>query len=77
MSAGLPNITGHFASATGKIYSTDGAFTTNGTVKGQLNGSYNGNLGKGYLNASRSSSIYGNSDTVTPNSLTCNLIVKY
>ena len=77
MSAGLPNITGHFASATGKIYSTNGAFTTNGTVKGQLNGSYNGNLGKGYLDASRSSLIYGNSDTVTPLSQTTNFLIKY
>ena len=77
MSAGLPNITGHFASATGKIYSTDGAFTTNGTVKGQLNGSYNGSLGKGYLDASRSSSIYGNSDTVTPKSLSTKFFIKY
>lgn len=67
--AGLPNITGHFASATGAIYSTGGAFTTDGTVWGQSNGSFNGNLAKGYLDASRSNSIYGNSTTVQMNAV--------
>ena len=77
MSAGLPNITGHFASATGKIYSTDGAFTTDDTVKGQKSGSNNGSLDRGYLDASRSSSIYGSSSTVTPLSLSATFVIKY
>lgn len=67
--AGLPNITGSFATAfignpqTG-VYS--GAFTSTKYNSGQGAGSNNSWSGYYNLDASRSSSIYGNSDTVQP-----------
>lgn len=67
--AGLPNITGtsQFA-ATGSQYSGEGAFTksVSGTA---VAGSSIGTYWKPYLDASDSNSIYGNSDTVQPQSI--------
>lgn len=59
--AGLPNITGSAGSATNLV---SGAFYLNTGVAG---GNFNGSTtGSAYLDASRSSSVYGKSDTVTP-----------
>ena len=80
-SAGLPNITGKFQ----KIYtysdqaSATGAFSldANATVNGPYE---NHNTNKGLvisLDASRSSSVYGNSTTVQPPALTMRYIIKY
>lgn len=76
--AGLPNITGKFSAPTsrdrapyeeGAFYGTDGG----GEGEGDQ-GSYGRNI---HLDASRSSSIYGNSNTVTPRNLPVNYIIKY
>ena len=62
--AGLPNIEGSAGSATNLV---SGAFYLKNTVAG---GNFNGTTtGSAYLDASRSSSVYGNSDTVQPQSI--------
>lgn len=62
VAAGLPNITGSFraerSNLSGAFYHAGGAFVISGGT-----GVATGDL---YFNASRSSSIYGNSDTVQP-----------
>ena len=88
-SAGLPNITGSlsgesvYASATpsnpsGLFDGADGAFSLSQQgaalqAGGGLVAAYNDI----HMNASRSSSIYGNSTTVQPNSFTVRYIIKY
>lgn len=80
--AGLSDITGHIQSADNNYYSTagvaaDGCFSAYNpaptTVKipsqvwtGQRNNAF-------YFSASKSNSIYGNSDTVQPNSIIINV----
>lgn len=75
--AGLPNITGYIRSDTygsgGTITSTDGAFYTsednnpqNVSVTGPSIANYHY---RAYIDASRSSSIYGNSNTVQPQAI--------
>ena len=79
--AGLPNITGQCSPASQrgnyKFYTT-GAFKDNtgndGIQPERLRASGNFNLG---FDASRSSSIYGNSTTVQPPALTCLICIKY
>ena len=78
--AGLPNITGgisgYYDFAGGHTPVTRGALFKNelfGNQTGSSGGGYN--LGLGF-DASRSNSIYGNSDTVQPNALTCRYIIK-
>lgn len=73
--AGLPNITGSFAGSNDYQNSADGAFArvaTGGVAKGGTT-----NTG-GYFNfnASRSSSIYGKSTTVTPANWGLKIILK-
>lgn len=75
--AGLPNITGNFdsrgnnATYYGVVGGSRGAFSTN-KASGNKNGSYDVNSAKivaddvTSFDASRSSSVYGNSDTVQP-----------
>lgn len=77
LEAGLPNITGDFdsrgnnATYYGVVGGSRGAFSTN-KASGNKNGSYNVNSAKivaddvTSFDASRSSSVYGNSDTVQP-----------
>ena len=87
MSAGLPNITGklklHGGDAPSIIYATSGGFVPEDrfdnyrscvdlTLKSGAN-SYGGFS----LDASRSNSIYGNSDTVQPPAVVMNYIIKY
>ena len=80
--AGLPNITGGFRPHGGNLLSvTDlsGAFSArpNGvSVTGISGRTGTGNTGANF-NASKSNSIYGNSDTVTPLSLTTKIVLKY
>ena len=78
--AGLPNITGEFG-AQGSIDVRSlgtGAFRVGQT--GKIDGGYsdtNHYSLKQSFNASRSSSIYGNSDTVQPPAVCMNYIIKY
>lgn len=74
--AGLPNITGEFTGSPSNVLS--GAFSFVSAITGYLQ------LDKSYsdcriysFNASRSSSIYGNSTTVQPNSLVFYYMIKY
>lgn len=82
-SAGLPNITGSFGKnytfqeqvkATGAV--TEQHYSTNNKPFGD-NPQNNGAAVTYDLNASRSSSIYGNSNTVQPPALTMRYIIKY
>lgn len=61
--AGLPNITGTVGSLVSP-YPSSGAFTTQFSANTGQGGS--GGTNKAVLDASRSSSVYGNSNTVTP-----------
>ena len=79
--AGLPNITGSFRSSSGGwggFNSINGVFRGDNVFDGTPTGV------KGYqnyqvieLSASRSSSIYGNADTVQPPALTMRYIIKF
>lgn len=62
--AGLPNITGKVVSDYSSNW--EGVFYDGGTIKG---GGGSGNDSIAIFDASRSSSIYGNSDTVQPNAV--------
>ena len=65
-------------SGTGCITSTYSQETSNvGLVSGA--GAFGGSFGRSTytFNASRASGIYGNSDTVTPESLKCSFAIKY
>ena len=79
-SAGLPNITGHFAmELVNPSESANGAFNLE---KGSLHDrgfSGGGTLtwGDVYIDASRSSSVYGKSTTVQPPAVTMRYIIKY
>ena len=64
--AGLPNITGSFVIRGGYVSSASGAIKQSANANSQDN-TGNGNLGNdGEIDASISSSVYGNSDTVQP-----------
>lgn len=76
--AGLPNITGSFKENFGWPYSTSDAFY----IGSKTSTSISANIGSSVqndviLDASRSSSIYGNSDTVQPPAVAINYIIKY
>lgn len=86
--AGLPNITGSMSTTpvSSSIQDSTGAICCDGYVEGIKDvGFGSGALWKGTsfgigflsINASRSNSIYGNSDTVQPPSLTLLPIIKY
>lgn len=89
--AGLPNITGGFTTKVpnGHVNYTVGAFvggegtsTSNTTTEASYSGSGNSTWKDTYrygfaLNASKSSSIYGNSTTVQPPALTMRFYIKY
>ena len=79
-SAGLPNITGEFGAqgSTTIVSLGTGAFRVAQTGKIDEGYSANGNYSiKQSFDASRSNSIYGNSDTVQPPSICMNYIIKY
>lgn len=75
--AGLPNIEGHLQSVllSPETYPVDGAFTDVGTINGcqQVAG---GAWRYTFFDASKSNSIYGNSDTVQPKSLTLRYFIQ-
>lgn len=73
----LPNITGNLYLVTGSS-SCSGSFyfisSTNSRISASVVASANRDIG---FSASKSSSIYGNSTTVQPNTLVLNYIIKY
>lgn len=74
--AGLPNITGRMGNTDSASSSATGAFYRSGT-SGKMensNGSADPNI---YFDASRSSSIYGNSSTVQPPSQGVLVCIRY
>ena len=78
-SAGLPNITGEAGNPTTEgtpAISSSGALTATIISSGRAAGS-GGSSMKISIDASKSSSIYGNSTTVQPKSLTVRAIIKY
>lgn len=67
MEAGLPNITGYAGTMGGYSGNPTGAFYSNGTANSTNGGDRNQE--KLYIDASRSSSVYGKSDTVQPQAI--------
>lgn len=82
-SAGLPNITGNSSNQSGALNvpnESSGAFADTRASTVALAGTSDGYYGYGRvlsIDASRSSSIYGNSTTVQPPALTMRYIIKY
>lgn len=77
LNAGLPNITGaaNVARGSGYTYKAEGAFyDSNNGAGGNWDTSASCRLN---IDASRSSSIYGSSDTVQPPALTTQFYIKY
>ena len=73
--AGLPNIEGHFTVGGGYGGYRDGAFYH--WSSSDCNQNYGGS-GSGWgFDASKSNSIYGNSDTVQPPAVVTNFVIKY
>lgn len=77
--AGLPNITGKFYNNTNATSTLSGAFFsyTYGSSQNLKNDDYVKNSGYVIFDASRSNSIYGNSNTVQPPAVCVNYIIKY
>ena len=73
--AGLPNITASWTWARGADAGIVGAMYQTSGSSGQ--GAGNGMRATAHFDASRSSSIYGNSTTVQPASLTTRYYIKY
>lgn len=81
--AGLPNISGttfaHFVRGTTLVHDTTGCFFGYGTGGAEFSGAEGaftyGNVGVGF-DASRSSGIYGRSNTVMPNNWSLKIILK-
>lgn len=73
MEAGLPNITGTVGLVV-KDIQTDAFYSVREGTRpgGETNPYY-----RAQMDASRSNSIYGNSDTVTPESLSTKFFIKY
>lgn len=76
--AGLPNITGSISIGWGYASGGSGSFYVGnrGDADGYGNGKSTLNRAW-FLDASRSNSIYGNSDTVQPPAVVMNYIIKY
>ena len=75
--AGLPNITGNLYLVTGNNGCTGSFYftsSTNSRISASVVANANNDIG---FSASKSSSIYGNSTTVQPNTLVLNYIIKY
>lgn len=77
MEAGAPSITGTYkidyvykGVGTGCMYNRSGTRQINATLGANTNGLI-------CIDASRSSSVYGNSNTVTPLSLTSTFLIRY
>lgn len=74
--AGLPNITGKFYHDTNAKAGLSGAFTYEGTGRQNLANDTPANSGLITFDASKSNSIYGNSNTVQPPSVCLTFIIK-
>lgn len=76
--AGLPNITGYIRYKDNTVYDCNGTFTYSGEGAGVPYVSLTGSsyVQKITMDASKSSSIYGNSETVQPPSITIRYIIK-
>ena len=76
LSAGLPNITGAFI---GVVQGGTGAFSTGSNTTSYVGPANSNNLRqkRNTFDASLSNLIYGNSETVTPESLKALLLIKY
>ena len=74
--AGLPNITGTFYHDTNAKAGLSGAFTYKGTGRQNLANDTLTNSGLVTFDASKSNSIYGNSNTVQPPAVCLNYIIK-
>ena len=73
--AGLPAITGTVTYTGGVVSTGTGAFYVTGNSRqNQNSGSAGSGLG---FDASRSNSIYGNSNTVQPPAVVTNFVIKY
>lgn len=77
-SAGLPNITGYCSNnGDGRFETSNGSFTNNASVTNSHSGS-NANEGRGFdFSASKSSSVYGQSSTVTPPAMVALVLIKH
>ena len=78
--AGLPNVTGTLGYTRGdadRTYTSSGAFTNSSQANGGTTGSAATTGRKFTLDASRSSAIYGNSDTVQPPAVSMRYYIKY
>jgi microcystin-dependent protein len=74
--AGLPNITGTFYHDTNAKTGLSGAFTYKDTGRQNLANDTSTNSGLVTFDASKSNSIYGNSNTVQPPAVCLNYIIK-
>lgn len=74
--AGLPNITGKFYQDKNAIAGISGAFTYEGGSRVNLANDAPTNSGLIAFDASKSNSIYGNSNTVQPPSVCLNFVIK-
>lgn len=75
---GLPNITGTFAGLRTEGGTTGtGAFQNNGNYNGYASANGSATNNSLSFDASRSSSIYGNSTTVQPAACKCNFVIKF
>ena len=79
LTEGLPNITGHLIPTHGTLVAGPayGAFYSSGSIAVQAPTGSIGYVGNIYFNASRSSTIYGNSTHVTPNSIVLLPCIRY
>lgn len=78
--AGLPNITGEFGAQGSVAVPNVGTGAFRVVQSGKIDGGDSANTNyslKQSFDASRSSAIYGKSNTVQPNSFTVNYIIKY
>ena len=75
VAAGMPNITGSFYAAT-RINDTTGAFTRSSRPEG-FNGLNNHSGTYNTFDASKSNSIYGSSETITPLSESVVFCISY
>lgn len=75
LAAGLPNITGN-VTLYAQVLSAGGAFAQ-GSGGNRADGNYGADHVRFDFNASRSSSIYGNSSTVQPPAIALNCFIKY
>lgn len=82
LGAGLPNITGNLNGHIWNNNQSDGAFSTTKSIYAFKQGGTSNNAPGVYnttwnLDASRSSSVYGNSETVQPPAIKCRVYTRY